>query len=354
VPENPVERGEAKTALQAEMLENRLRKRRRHLKKWARRIGADAYRLYDRDIPEIPLALDLYGDAVSGALYKRPYEKDRAEEERWLGSMIGAVSRALEIPETLIFLKRRERQRGAAQYRRIGNTRVIRDVNEGGLRFRVNLSDYLDTGLFPDRRRLRALIRGEAAGKRVLNLFCYTASFSVYAAAGGARELDSVDLSNTYLEWGLENFRLNGFRGEPVPPGALLEPEKRRHGDPHLRDLPPFRFIRADALSFLRDAQGARRRWDMIILDPPTFSNSKKMGAVLDIGRDYKPLISRCLALLSPGGTIWFSTNARGFKLGEGDVPGVSVEDRTERIRDEDFRGKRIPACYLIRVSPPA
>jgi 23S rRNA G2069 N7-methylase RlmK/C1962 C5-methylase RlmI len=341
VPESPVETGEIKTGLQAEMFENRLRKRRRHLKKWARRIGADAYRLYDRDIPEIPLVLDLYGDAVAGALYKRPYEKDEAEEDRWLGSMAGAVSRGLGIPESLIFLKRRERQRGKAQYGRMVSRNITRDVHEGGLLFRVNLSDYLDTGLFLDRRNMRALVRAGSAGKRVLNLFCYTASFSVYAAAGGAAAVDSVDMSNTYLDWAGINFGLNGYRAEIMAGPAFFASGRK---------LPPCRLIRSEASRFLNDAAAAGLSWDTIILDPPTFSNSKKMSAPLDIRRDYRPLISRCLALLRPGGTLWFSANARSFRLAPEDFPGVDLEDLRDRMEDEDFREKKAPPCYTLTV----
>jgi 23S rRNA G2069 N7-methylase RlmK/C1962 C5-methylase RlmI len=331
------------TAAQAEMLANRLRKRFRHLKKWARRTGTDVFRLYDRDIPEIPLVLDWYGGALAGALYKRPYEKDEAEERRWLRAMTEAAAEALAIEPSLVFIKFRERQRGAAQYGRLGDRGVIREVREGGLRFRVNLSDYLDTGLFPDRRRLRALIREEAAGKRVLNLFCYTASFSLCAAAGGALTVDSVDLSNTYLDWGLENFRLNGFTGETASAAALFEPS-----------LPRFRFIRADVLSFLPAAARSRRVWDCVILDPPAFSNSKKMRAPLDIQRDYPGLVRGALRLLAPGGSLWFSVNARRFRFDPEEFktagfPGLSVEDMGERLRDEDFQGK-IPACCRFRL----
>jgi 23S rRNA G2069 N7-methylase RlmK/C1962 C5-methylase RlmI len=338
------------------MLANRLRKRFRHLKKWARRIGTEVFRLYDRDIPEIPLVLDWYGDALAGALYKRPYEKDDEEECRWINAMAEAAAEALGIKRASVFIKFRERQRGAAQYRRVGDRGVIREVSEGGLRFRVNLSDYLDTGLFPDRRRLRALIRDEAAGKRVLNLFCYTASFSVYAAAGGAREIDSVDLSNTYLNWGLENFRLNGFAGEPVSGEALPGYPGRPGpgGRSQNLPLPPFRFIRADALEFLSAAAGLRRRWDLIILDPPAFSNSKKMRASLDIQRDHPGLIKSALGLLAPGGRLWFSANARHFHLRPEEpragFPGLRIEDMKDRLADEDFRGKKIPACYLFQL----
>jgi 23S rRNA G2069 N7-methylase RlmK/C1962 C5-methylase RlmI len=330
------------------MLENRLRKRCRHLKKWARRIGTDVFRLYDRDIPEIPLVLDLYGDAVSGALYKRPYEKDEEEETRWLAAMRAAVSRGLALQETQIFIKERGRQRGKVQYGRLGSGGFLRDVHEGGLVFRVNLSDYLDTGLFPDHRKIRAMVRAEAAGKRVLNLFCYTAAFSVHAAGGEAREVDSVDMSNTYLEWGALNFSLNRMEARQIPPRLLLDRGSA---------LPPYRLIRADALRFLGEAEKAGLSWDIIILDPPTFSNSKKMTDTLDIRRDHRRLISQCLRLLNPGGRLWFSANARNFKLRGEDFPGVLMRDiqtlpPAEVPQDEDFRGRRLPACYTFTRPP--
>jgi 23S rRNA G2069 N7-methylase RlmK/C1962 C5-methylase RlmI len=334
---------EQKTGAQAAMLGNRLEKRWRHLRKWARRTGTGAFRLYDRDIPEIPLVLDLYGDdessAIAGALYRRPYEKDAAEESRWLAAMTGAISRSLGIPLDSIFLKERGRQRGKDQYRKIHSRGEIKDVMEGGLRFRVNLSDYLDTGLFLDHRKTRALVRELSPGKRVLNLFCYTASFSVCAAAGGATSVDSVDMSNTYLDWAGTNFALNGLEARPVSPDAPGGGNEA---------LPPFRLVRADALRFLADA--ASKRWDLIILDPPAFSNSKKMTGALDLKRDHRSLISRCLRRLSPGGRLLFSAHAKGFALDPEDFPGTTLEDLRERIRDEDFAGKRLPAVYSITV----
>jgi 23S rRNA G2069 N7-methylase RlmK/C1962 C5-methylase RlmI len=326
-----------KTAYQAELLQNRVGKRFRHLGKWAKRIGADAFRLYDRDIPEIPLVIDLYGDGISGALYARPYEKDEAEEGRWLDAMNAALSGALAIPREHIFLKQRKRQRGAAQYDRFREARVLRDVREGGLRFRVNLSDYLDPGLFLDRRKMRSLIRSQAAGKRVLNLFCYTAAFSVYAADGGAAEVDSVDLSNTYLDWAADNFSLNGFSAKRIEPAALL-------GD----TLPSCRLIRQDALAFIRAASGWGLRWDLIILDPPSFSNSKKMCGVFDVRRDYGVLLRDCLRLLAPGGTLWFSVNARNVHLVPAEFPGWSLRDMRPLLIDEDFLGKSTPCTTVL------
>jgi len=319
-----------------ELLFNRLSKRYKHLKKWARRTGINAFRLYDRDIKEIPLVLDLYDDAVSGALY-RPADRGSAAGQNtatqaWLASMKAAASGALGIPESRIFLKERRRMRQrhheANQYERVAMQSFYRDVQEGDIRFRVNLSDYLDTGLFLDSRKKRALIGSQAAGKRVLNLFAYTCSLSVCAARGGARQVDSVDLSNTYLEWGKVNFALNGLKAD-YDEGALS-------------------LIRCDVLQFIKEAAKDKRRWDIIILDPPGFSNSKKMRGTLDIRRDYRGLIDGCLALLAPGGTLYFSANARGFELSGEDFPAFTVKDCRPALLDEDFRGKRTPACYAL------
>jgi 23S rRNA G2069 N7-methylase RlmK/C1962 C5-methylase RlmI len=334
-----------KTSAQAEMLANRLEKRYRHLKKWARRIGTDVYRLYDRDIPEIPLVLDLYADAVSGALYKRPYEKDQADERLWLEAMRDAAAQALQIPAAHVFLKERQRQRGNDQYERISAKAFLRDIHEGGLTFQVNLSDYLDTGFFPDRRNMRALVRAESAGKKILNLFCYTASFSAAAAAGGALTVDSVDLSNTYLDWGELNLQRNGFKTSRIDSHGFFTNEK---------PTAPCRFIRADVLSFLGEAARMGASWDCIVLDPPTFSNSKKMASSLDIRRDYVALISRCLTLLKPAGKLWFSTNARSFRLSETDFagshPSPVITDMSSAMMNEDLTGKKPPRCYVFAV----
>jgi len=329
------------------MLFNRLSKRYRHLKKWARRTGINAFRLYDRDIPEIPLVLDLYDDAISGALYKRPYEKD--DEEAWLCAMRAAAARAINIPETRVFLKIRQRMRNrqeeGLQYGKAGGSgfyngkiadrhfyngknaewHFFRDVHEGDLVYRVNLSGYLDTGLFLDARKKRALIRAGAAGKRVLNLFAYTCSLSVCAAKGGASQVDSVDLSKTYLEWGRINFALNG-----------------------LQTADNFYFINDDVIKFLNHARKNGRRWDIIILDPPSFSNSKKMRDTLDLRRDHQELIHKSLSLLNPGGTLWFSSSAKGIKLNDEDFPDLDVKDMGKELVDEDFRGKRMPYCYML------
>jgi len=325
----------------AELLYNRLTKRYRHLKKWAIRTGTSAYRLYDRDIPEIPLVLDLYcdsnsGSAISGAQYRvfhnaESDEHNAAEEEIWIKTMKESISRAIEVPEEQIFLKQRfrmkNRQETGAQYNRITTRNIYRDVWEGDLVFRVNLSDYLDTGLFLDARKKRNHIRTIASGKKFLNLFAYTSTLSVAAAKGGAAQVDSVDLSNTYLEWGKVNFSLN-----------KLEIGSR------------FTFIRSDVIRFMAEASTNKSRWDEIILDPPSFSNSKKMRGTLDIRRDYKGLIRHGLSLLNPGGTLWFSSNARSFNLRQEDFQGCLITDMTPDFTDEDFRAKQMPGNYKITL----
>jgi 23S rRNA G2069 N7-methylase RlmK/C1962 C5-methylase RlmI len=342
---------EEKNTLQAQMLSNRLRKRDKHLRKWARRTGIDAYRLYDRDIPEIPLTLDRYGDAIAGALYERPYEKDAREESRWLTLIKEAISETLGIPPERIFLKERKRQRGKAQYEKQRSEHFIREVHESGLSFRVNLSDYLDTGLFLDRRKLRALIRREAEGKSVLNLFCYTASLSVAAAKGNALFVDSVDMSNTYLNWAALNFTLNGIQASGLSPEQLKRGQVRQEQllggcTPALPRCP---LIRADALRFIKGAVEAGLGWDMIILDPPAFSNSKKMRGTFDLKRDYRELISLCLKLLNPGGTLYFSASTGNFRLEADTFPQVLITDIHALLIDEDFNGRKTPASYTIQ-----
>ncbi len=334
-----------KTADQAVMLANRLLKRYRHLRKWAKRVGTDAFRLYDRDIPEIPLLLDLYGDSLSGALYERPYEKEAQEEDRWLQAMTEAIQGALGIPPDRQFIKQRRhlrnRQSAEVQYSKQADRGFIREVREGNLTFRVNLSDYLDTGLFLDHRKTRSLVREQSPTKRVLNLFCYTASFSVYAASGGALSVDSVDLSNTYLDWALDNFTLNGMKAVKISAEDFFQ----------RKSLPtPYRLVRSDALRFITEARNRGLRWDLIILDPPTFSNSKKMEGTLDVRRDYHHMIQTCLSLLAPGGILWFSTNARGFKIEASDFPGAIITDMRLSTTDEDFKDKLRRSCYTFTL----
>ncbi|MBU0928965.1 MAG: class I SAM-dependent methyltransferase [Spirochaetes bacterium] len=311
---------------QGRFFANRVAKRDKHLRKWARKSDTDCYRVYDRDIPELPLSLDRYGDAAVLYLYERPYEKPEAEETAWLELMAGVAADSLGIAREAVAVKTRRRLGLESQYERAGpgdrrepvaRERVAseRVVRENGLSFLVNLGDYIDTGLFMDHRPARALVRESASGKRVLNLFCYTGSFSVYALAGGASEVVGVDLSNTYLAWAERNVALNGFG----------------------RDR--YRGVRSDVQAFLEGEAARGARYDSVVLDPPTFSNSKKVDGFLDIVRHWPSLVGSCLGVLAPGGSVLFSTNARTLRLDPSLAPGASIEDISERTIPEDFRG---------------
>lgn len=331
---------------QAEMLANRVRKRARHLRKWARRENVGCYRLYDRDIPEIPLAIDWYDGRLYIALYhKTPKgtptgaQKDKrtdsgpsrppALDNAWCAAMASAVARALDVPESDVHIKQRRRQRGASQYNRLGETGEETEVTESGHRFLVNLHDYLDTGLFLDHRTLRSRVEREASGRRFLNLFCYTGAFTVYAAAGGARATVSVDLSARYLAWAERNMACNGFTG------------------------PEHQYVRDEVIELLRRGPGPRQAaafdqpFDLVVLDPPTFSNSKKMHGVLDVRRDHPMLIAGALDLMAPGGVLYFSTNARGFRLDD-DVRAAEVEDITDQTLSPDFERKPPHRCFRL------
>ena len=376
---------ENKTAEQAQILANRLQKRFKHLKKWARataqRSGVGAFRLYDRDIPEIPLVLDYYAcnvnsdsafppdAALCGALYKRPYEKDEDEEAKWLSAMKESAASALNIEPQKIFLKQRKRKEGIKQYEKMSAESFEKTISEGGLLFKVNLSDYLDTGFFIDRRLLRTMIRSESAGKRVLNLFSYTGAFSACAAAGGAVSTDSVDLSNTYLNWAQENFKLNGMTAnivkyydeyfgrishEGIEPSVLKarRTQKKENKVEEKNTTKINTLMRADVLDFLDRAVRAKFCWDIIILDPPAFSNSKKMTDTLDLNRDLAELTGKCLKLLTTGGKIYLSVNLRksvptAAEL-ETELKNAHVTDITDKLIDEDFKGKKIPKSFLI------
>ena len=347
-----------KIQYQAELLSNRLSKRYKHLRKWAKRTGVLCFRLYDRDIPEIPLAIDIYEEepypevtdgpkddstttvaSVNGSkmfvrvsLYERPYEKQEAEELVWLSAMTSAISQTLGIPSEHIITKVRRRQSGDSQYEKDSGKTLSFITREQGLRFKVNLSDYIDTGLFFDHRPLRLKVQDEAADKRVLNLYCYTGAFSVYAAAGGAALIDSVDLSARYLGWAEENMRLNGFS------------DKRK-----------YRFIASDVKTFLEKATPAAEKrdksgYDIIILDPPTFSNSKKTDTLLDINRDWPALVEACAALLTQNGILYFSTNSRKLSFDEAKLPdGFEAKDITGSTIPEDFRNERIHRVWKIQ-----
>jgi 23S rRNA (guanine2445-N2)-methyltransferase / 23S rRNA (guanine2069-N7)-methyltransferase len=305
----------------------RLAKRFKHLSKWARRQGIEAFRVYDRDIPEIPLVIDWYAGWLHAAEYERPHERTDIEHDVWLDKMIEAAALELGVPAMQTFLKVRRRQRDGGQYEKVDQRQAVLSVKEGDLSFEVNLSDYLDTGLFLDHRQTRAMVRDEAAGKRMLNLFCYTGSFSVYAAAGGAKETVSVDLSNTYLEWTRTNLAKNGFK------------DAGRH-----------RIVRDEARAFLEHrANRGESPFDLVVVDPPTYSRSAKSETPWDVERDHAELLELVARNLSPGGIVYFSTNFRRFHLAEEQLSALyTLREITNRTIPEDFRNERIHRAWRL------
>ena len=364
---------ENKNEYQAELFKNRLTKRYKELRKWARKNRISCYRLYDRDIPEIPLSLDVYEFLPSDVssplecakflgeqnrrisendpsvekeieerryavlyLYERPYEKAAAEEEIWLNLMAENAARVLNIPVNHIIKKERRQQKGTSQYEKSNDDSDAFTglIQEQGQLFKINLGSYLDTGLFFDHRPLRAKVRDIAGGKRVLNLFCYTGSFSVYAASGGAKYVESLDLSNTYLAWAKENLEHNGFKGKN------------------------YVFTKTDVIAWLYEkvktiSDDENQKFDLIILDPPTFSNSKSTANVLDINRDWPKLIEQCIKLLRPQGILYFSTNSTKLIFDAEKIPqkdNVTVTDITTASIPKDFEGTKCHKAWQITL----
>ncbi|MCL7940677.1 bifunctional 23S rRNA (guanine(2069)-N(7))-methyltransferase RlmK/23S rRNA (guanine(2445)-N(2))-methyltransferase RlmL [Halomonas sp. ATCH28] len=333
IPEAEEATGDAPPARSegAQMFANRLEKNRRRLKKWLKKSGESCYRLYDADMPEYALAIDLYGDRVHVQEYAPPTSVDAAQAQKRLHEALGVIPDVLGVVPGKIVVKRRERQSGKAQYRKQAASGERFEVREGQARLWVNLRDYLDTGLFLDHRPVRRLLGEMAPGKRFLNLFCYTGAATVQAAlgaqgaeeTGGASESISVDLSNTYLEWARDNFTLN-----------RLDPTRHR-------------VVRDDCLRWLETAGG---EFDLIFLDPPTFSNSKKMADTLDIQRDHGRLVRLAMARLASGGTLVFSNNQRRFMLDADLAEQFRVEDISAKTFDPDFqRRPDLHHCFLIR-----
>ena len=370
---------ENKNQYQAQLFANRLSKNYRQLKKWARKNRVTCYRLYDKDIPEIPLCAEIYtflppdvetkleaakyysmlNASISENkpesvqlvkeeagrtylhlyLYERPYEKDEEEENIWLKEMSNAAAKILGIDENNVIIKTRKKQtenKKRAQYEKNENAVSIKGiVFEQGQLFNVNLYDYIDTGLFFDHRPLRAKIRDMAQGKRVLNLFSYTSSFSVYSAEGKASYVESVDLSNTYTDWSKRNMELNGFT-----------------------DGTKYSFVASDVVHYLYDREKEAehntefKKFDIIVLDPPTFSNSKKTDTMLDINRDWCELVRLCFRILSDDGTLYFSTNSKRLVFDESKIPSNAIcREITAQTIPEDYRNTKIHRVWEIKFN---
>lgn len=318
----------------AQMFANRLRKNMKALASWARRESVSCYRLYDADMPEYAFAIDLYQSDPQGSagrwLYVQEYappatvDRDRARARR--EEAISALPEVTGLAAEAIYWRTRRPQKGASQYQALSDQgeRVV--VQEGGLKFLVNFTDYLDTGLFLDHRMTRKRIREAARGKRFLNLFCYTGAATVYAAAGGAQATTSIDMSRTYLDWARRNMEVNALRG-----------------DAH-------RFLQADCLQWLEEDDGAR--YDLIFLDPPTFSNSKRMQDEFDVQRDHVALVQGTAARLAPGGLLLFSTNFRKFRLDQAALAGLEVKDISRATIPQDFeRDSKAHHCFELRAA---
>ncbi|MDC6382829.1 bifunctional 23S rRNA (guanine(2069)-N(7))-methyltransferase RlmK/23S rRNA (guanine(2445)-N(2))-methyltransferase RlmL [Pseudomonas graminis] len=304
-----------------QMFANRLQKNVKALGKWVKREGIDCYRVYDADMPEYAMAIDLYHDWVHVQEYVAPKSIDPEKASIRMFDALAAIPQALGIDKSRVVVKRRERQSGTKQYERQSAQGKFNEVNEGGVKLLVNLTDYLDTGLFLDHRPMRMRIQREAAGKRFLNLYCYTATASVHAAKGGARSTTSVDLSKTYLDWARRNLSLNGFSDKN-------------------------RLEQSDVMVWL---EASREEYDLIFIDPPTFSNSKRMEGVFDVQRDQVQLIDLAMARLAPGGVLYFSNNFRKFQLEETLVERYAVEEITQHTVDPDFaRNGKIHRAWKI------
>jgi 23S rRNA (guanine2445-N2)-methyltransferase / 23S rRNA (guanine2069-N7)-methyltransferase len=317
----------------ARMFANRLGKNLKRLRSWARRDGVSCYRVYDADMPEYAFAIDLYRtlEPEESWLYVQEYaapaeiELDAVRKRR--GEVLASLPEATGVAPERIRVRTRRRTARGEQYQKLDEREHFQVVEEGALKFRVNFEDYLDTGLFLDHRTTRARLREAARGARFLNLFSYTGTATVYAAAGGAAMSTSVDLSRTYLEWAQRNLALNGFNGHA-------------HA-----------FIQADCRRWLEAAAGAPGRYDLVFLDPPTFSNSKRMEGVLDVERDHPALIDACAQVLAPAGLIVFSCNAQRFRLEESLSARYEIRDVSAATLPKDFeRNPRIHKCFEVRA----
>lgn len=304
---------------------NRLKKNKQGLKNWLKQNQVHAYRVYDADIPEYNVAVDIYGDSAVIFEYAAPKEIDEKTSEKRLQDVISLTAQQLDISPENIAVKVRKKQKGEEQYTPMAKQNRTMVVEEFGAKFKVNLFDYLDTGLFLDHRLARRYIQENAKDKRFLNLFAYTGTASVHAALGGAKAITTVDLSKTYLKWGQDNFALNDISNTR------------------------YRFEQADCLKWLEHAQG---QYDLIFLDPPTFSNSKRMKDAFDVQNDHIKLLTWVKKILSPSGTLIFSNNKRGFVMDEVGLMGLGLkaENISEKTLSPDFkRNKKIHNSWLIK-----
>ena len=309
-----------------EMFQNRLLKNYKHRLKQAKRLNVTCWRLYDHDLPEFPICIEFYEDYIYIAEYNRRHSLTDEEHDLWFAETKRIISEMTEVPLEKMYLRLRKRMsHREGQYEKeeeIVATKII-TVQENGFKFLVNLTDYLDTGLFLDHRVTRQMVQSEAKDTNFLNLFSYTSSFSVYAAAAGAKTVTSVDLSKTYLAWSEENFAINNLKN-PIA----------------------YQFIHADVKQYLKTLP--KNQYDLVVMDPPTFSNSKRMKDILDIQRDHVELINDMLKAMVTGGILYFSTNFTQFILDTENINSDQIKDITRATTPFDFEGRLKRWCYKI------
>ena len=309
-----------------QMFENRLLKNYKHRIKQAKRQNISCWRLYDHDLPEYPICVEIYEDYIYIAEYNRRHALTEEEHAIWLADTKTIIATITGIAIDNMYLRVRKRMdHKEEQYEKddaVPESKII-TVQETGLKFLVNLTDYLDSGLFLDHRLTRQMVQAEAKDTEFLNLFSYTSSFSVYAAAAGAKTVTSVDLSKTYLSWSEENFALN-----------------------KLKNLVAYQFVHADVKQYLKSLPS--NKYDLVVMDPPTFSNSKRMKSVLDIQLDHVELINDVLRAMKPGGILYFSTNYSKFVLSAEQIHSKQIKDITKATTPFDFEGRLKRWCYKI------
>ena len=303
-------------------LYNRIKKNQKLLKHFLKTNQITCYRIFDWDMPEYPLCVDVYEKNIHIYLYKTKHNIDEISFNQWIVFCTETIKNIFEIEEKNIFIKNRERKKITGQYEKINTEKKFDIVHENGFKFLVNMQDYLDTGLFLDHRNLRKKVMDECKGKHVLNLFAYTGSFSVYSALGGAFTTTTVDLSNTYLNWAKENFKINN-----IP-------------------LSKHQFIKADVKEWIK--QTPNKLYDIIILDPPTLSKSKMSKTDFDVQADHVELINHCLKHLQDGGVLYFSNNYRNFILDEKNIETKHIKNISDFSVPLDFKNKKIHACWQI------
>jgi len=301
-------------------LKNKIRKNYRHVRKWAKRTETNCFRIYDREIKEFPLAIDFYDGRFCVHYFSSVQDNDEPRQDLY-DEAVNAICSIFNVSTDLIYWRTRIKRKKTEQYEKNNELNEFFTVQEYGVKFRVNLLDYLDTGLFLDHRETRRLVSSKAFGKRLLNLFAYTCSFSVHAAHAGAIFTKSVDMSNTYTDWGRENFILNAI------------------------SLNNNQIVREDCLKFLEEE---KEIYDLIVIDPPTISRSKKMDQMFDVQIDYYYLISKALKLLANGGMIFFSTNSRKFDFDESLFKGCFIQEISHKTIPLDFHNQKIHRCWTI------